>query len=131
MSVTLADVEIRDLDTDLAEAGEDVIIRRLTGTGNQVNVDVTCRAFVRAFQPHELVDTIIQGDSSVIISATQLLASGWPGAGPVPAPGATPDRRVPNSGDKIIIAGRPRTVVAGAPIYLSGQLVRVNLQVRG
>lgn len=128
---TLADFEIASLDAALAEDGEDVIIRRTVGVNTQTNIDVTCRAFVRKFLAQELVDTIIQGDSKVIISSTEIIASGWPGPIPIPPVGTAPDSRVPNGGDRIFISGRIRTIVSGAPIYLSGQLVRIDMQVRG
>lgn len=128
---TLGDFEIAQLDAALAEDGEDVIIRRVVGVNTQVNIDVKCRAFVRKYAPQDLVDTIIQGDSTVIISSTQIIAEQWPGGRPVRPPIPMPDPRVPQSGDKVIIQGWPRTIKATAPIYLSGQLIRIDMQVTG
>lgn len=117
------------LDRQLAAHGQDVTLRRLTGT-QLIPFDVVCRAFVRGYGPDELTGTIAQGDSLVILSPTEIEANDWPG----PNSSATPDtsdRRVPRKGDKVVIAGRVRNVEAPAPIYLGGELVRINLQVRG
>lgn len=127
----LGDYETAALDEALAEAGEDVVLRRVVGVNVQNNIDVTCRAFVRQYTPQPLVDTIIQGDSLVIMSATQILAAQWPGGLPVSGPAPSPDPRVPRKNDKILVAGRIRNVEAVAPTYLSNQLVRLDIQVRG
>lgn len=125
--------EIRDLDAALALDGEDVVLRRVTGTTNQIAFDCDCRAFVRGYQPHELVagSGIAQGDSKVIISPTQINATGWPGARPLSEPASTLDPRVPRRGDKIMINGKLRTIEAADPKSIDGQLVRLELQVRG
>lgn len=122
---------IASLDRQLAAIGEDVILRRTIGTANQVNIDVVCRAFVRGYEPKELVGSIVQGDSQVTISPTQINRAQWPGGQPVTSPPSATDPRVPRKGDKMIVAGKPRNVEAAAPIYLAGELVRIDLQVKG
>jgi len=120
-----------DLDAMLASFGQDVILRRITGTTNQVSVDCPCRALVRGYQPKELAGGIIQGDTHVIISATDINRAQWPGGEPVTNPPAVNDPRVPRAGDRIIIEGRSRGVVFADPIYINGELHRINVQVRG
>lgn len=107
---------IAALDRGLASAGQDVTLRRTTGT-QRIPLDVTCRAMVRAYQPHELVGEIQQGDSQVIISPTEMARAQWPWP--------------PKANDFVIVAGRQRTVLAAAPIHMADELVRVDLQVRG
>lgn len=117
------------LERQLAAHGQDVRLQRLTGT-QQVFFEVTCRALVRGYEPRELIGGILQGDSKVILSPGEIEANGWPG----PNSSATPtaqDRRIPRKDDKVVIAGKTRNVEAGAPIYLAGELVRIELQVRG
>ena len=113
----------------ISKHGEKVDLIRLTGT-QLTPLTVTCRAFVRAYRPEELVGGIIQGDSRVILSPQEIEANGWPG----PNSSATPtgqDRRVPRKGDRIVIAGKVRNIESGTPVYLAGQLVRIEVQARG
>lgn len=119
------------LDEGLLVAGEDVELQRLTlGPGGvQIPFSVTCRATVRSYEPRELVGGIIQGDTRLVLSPTEIERAQWPGPGAVPAsPG---DRRVPRKGDRVVIQGRARTVEAATPVYVAGVLVRLELQVRG
>lgn len=88
---------------------------------------------VRGYKPDQLSDSIMQGDTQVIISATDINRTQWPGGLPITSPPATTDPRVPRSGgsDKVVIEGRAKTIMAAEPIYIAGDLVRINLQVRG
>lgn len=127
-----AEQEVADLDAALAEDGEDIEIWRLIGT-QQIPIKVKCRAFVRGYSAEELVGGISQTDSRVVISPTEIIASGWPGpqvASPV-QPNANQDHRVPRKGDKAVIAGRTRNIEIAHPIYIDGQLVRINMRVLG
>lgn len=120
------------LDEALLAAGEDVILRRIVGTGaSAVNVDVTVRASVRAFAPDELVGTLSQSDSNVIISPTQIMAAQWPGGQPVSGAIHQADPRVPKVGDKAIIQGRVRNITFVEPILVAGELVRIEMTVAG
>lgn len=71
---------------------------------------------------------------TVIMSAVEIInaaadsPSTWPGSNPSGFPG---DPRIPAKGDKILIDGRSRNVNAAHPIYVNGDLVRVNLEVAG
>lgn len=118
-----------DLDSTLAEDGEDIEIHRLVGT-QLIPIKVTCRAFVRGYKPDEIVGGINQNDKRVILSPTEIIAKGWPG----PNSSATPtnrDRRVPIKGDRVVIQGRNYNVEVAGGIYVRDDLVRIEMQVRG
>lgn len=124
-----ADFEIAELDRTLAADGEDIELRRLIGT-QLIAIKCQCRASVRAYLVTELIGGIGQTDSKVVISPTQIIREGWPG----PNSSATPtnqDRRVPRKGDKVIIAGKQRDIETALPIYINGQLVRIDMRVLG
>lgn len=123
--------EIAELDASLALDGEDIIIRRIVGTTHQTTIDVVCRAFVRLYKPTEVAGTIIQGDSNVILSPTQINDAQWPGGLPVAGSEMAFDQRVPRHNDKAIIRGKVRNIEAAAPIYMNNELVRIELVVRG
>lgn len=128
-----ASAEIDKLDRFLANRGEDVVLQRIVGAVNQVVSAVTCRAFVRGYLPQQLIagSGITQGDSQVTLSPTQIGAAQWPGGVVMSNPAPTIDPRVPRQGDKMIVAGKLRTVQAAAPIYMNGELVRIDAQVKG
>ena len=120
------------LDRQLAAHGERVRLQRLTlgPAGIQVPFSVRCRAFVRGFEPEELVGGIKQTDSKVILSPTEIMRKAWPG----PAIGQQPpgqDRRIPVKDDRVFIKGKPRNVDAATGIYLNGVLVRIEMRVIG
>lgn len=121
---------IAHLDAALARSGEDIVLQRLTlGPGGaQIPFSVDCRALVRGYEPHELVNGITEQDAKVILSPTEIERAQWPG----PAVGdVAGDRRVPRNGDRMIIAGRARRVEAAAPLYMAGVLVRIEARVQG
>lgn len=124
---------IASLDEALAAAGEDVILRRITGTGAAaVNVDVTVRASVRRDRGVEdIFGTLVQGEDAVIISPTEITVAQWPGG--QPASGAThqADPRVPKVNDTLIIQGRARKVKVVRPIVIGGELVRIEMIAAG
>lgn len=122
---------IAALDNALLRGGSDITLRRITGTvPSLTNVDVTVRASVRSYQPQELVGGISQTDSQVIISPTQIAALPWPGNGEV-ASATVADPTLPRKGDKFVIAGRVRNIEVVDPIYLNGELVRLDIRVSG
>jgi hypothetical protein len=126
--VSAAD-EIAALDRALLEVGQNAILRRTVGTTSQTHYDVVVRVWAVGFAPSELTPEIIQGDTKVILSPTQINEAGWPGAGAGSGGG---DQRVPRRGDKFIIQGTARTVLATMPpYYVDGTLVRLEAQVRG
>lgn len=120
--------EIDALNRGLRRSGQTITLRRVIGTTSQTFVDVVCRAVVRGYAPNELIGSIIQNDSLVILSPTEINAAVWP-----TVQGAGADVRIPsrNRGDLCYIAGVWRSVQAGVGIYLGGStLVRIELQVR-
>lgn len=125
--------EIADLDKHLALDGEDIVLRRVKGTtlATIQNVDVTCRAFVRGFSPHELVGSITLQDRRVILSPTQIDEADWP-ADEADSTSLV-DPRIPrkNRGDKCVIGGKVHAVEAAEGILIDGELVRINMVVRG
>ncbi len=121
---------IAALDRHLARAGADIVLRRVVGQApNLVNIDVTVRAAVRSYQPTELVDGISQTDSFVIISPTHIAAAQWPG-GELPS-ATVADPSLPRRLDRVIIAGRVRNVEVVDPLYVEGELVRIEMRVLG
>ena len=121
----------RDLDQMLRTDGQQIILRRTVGTTNRASVDCTCWASVRGYQPQELAGAVIQGDSAVVISGSDIIAAQWPGGEPITSPPTGTDPRVPRAGDFVIIQGKTRAIVSAAPIYVGDDLVRVNIQARG
>lgn len=116
------------LDDALAEAGEDIILRRIVGAAN---IDVTVRASVRKLGADELVGTLSQTDDMVIISPTQILTGQWPGGTPVSAAIHQEDPRIPKIGDKLGIKGKFRDITVSKPIFVNGAWVRCELVVKG
>lgn len=123
---------VADLDRGLAKAGEDIVLRRVTGTGTTaVVVDATVRASVRPLSADELVGTLAQGSAKAIISPTDIEAAQWPGGQPVSPAIHQADPRLPKIGDKAIIQGRIRDIRDVNPILVDGDLVRIELMVAG
>ena len=114
----------------LAKAGEDITLRRIYGQAPRTNfVDVTVRASVRSFAPEELVGGINQTDSKVVISPTEIANSGWPGGEIASATVVNPS--LPRINDTAVINGRKRTIQVVDPIYVQGDLVRIEMRVLG
>lgn len=108
---------ISALDRALTVTGEDITLRRTTGT-NQAPFDVeSVRAIVRGYEPAELVGSITQGDSKIILSPTEMQARQWTWP--------------PREGDIVIIRDKHRRVEAAHSIYMGETLVRVELSVKG
>jgi hypothetical protein len=70
--------------------------------------------FHRGYRPDELSGGIQQGDSTAILSPTNLAVAG-----------------VPKRLDKLTVGGRKRNIEAAEPVYMNDVLVRVNLWLRG
>lgn len=126
---------IASLDNALAEAGEDVILRRTVGTApNQANIDVTCRAKVTAMSTQQIEAGIPATEMNVILSPTQINNAQWPG-GSIPAlPPFNVDQRIPRAGvtDKILMRGLPpKAITFVDPQIVGGELVRINMRVTG
>lgn len=120
---------IADLDVTLADTGEMITIERLVGT-QEIPIGIDCLAFVRGYDPDELVGAIQQNDKRVILSPSEITAAGWPG----PNSSATPtdrDRRIPIKGDRATIKGKKYSVEAAGGTYVRDELVRIEMRVRG
>lgn len=103
------------LDARLAAWGRPATLERRVGGVVTLSADLT--VFLRFYQPAELVEGsgIMQGDSQIIISSTDLAQSGWAGG-------------APRSGDFIKVAGSTRLVQSAAIRPLD---VGYDLRVRG
>ncbi len=108
---------IGHLDRKISQVGEDVQLQRPAGpvTPTIYAATANCRAFVRS-------ETQV-GIIKVILSPTDLIREGWPGA----TGQDVGDPLVPKKTDKIFAQGRQRTMEAIRPTYMDGVLVRVEL----
>ncbi len=101
-------------------AGEEIVIRRYTGTGpNRPFFDAPVRARVVGYEPREIVGTIQQGDHRVILLAEDMVAA-----------------QIPldlKSGDKAVVRGVELNIEAanGNTRRVQGVLIAYELQVRG
>lgn len=102
-----------EIEAAIAEYGQTVTLRRV-GSPNQ---DITLRARVNGFQPHELVGGILQGDRMVIVGTVAMTAANWP--------------QPPRKGDVVLIDGRTTTVQGCEAVNDGTETVRYNIQVRG
>jgi len=123
---------VADLDSALAESGEDIILRRFVGTTNPVNIDVEVRANVRRVKgPDELVNGIGQDDLRIIISPKQISCVQWPGGGIDAAAPFDVDRSLPRRGDRVIVKGFMYRVETVNPIAVLGGVVRIEMFTKG
>jgi hypothetical protein len=126
---------IAALDNALARAGEDIILRRLFGTlPNQTAVDVKCRAKVTAMSTEQTVAGIPVTTFEIIISPTQIKAAQWPGSSPPRLPPLDVDESIPRAGttDKVLMRGLPpKDVFFVDPVMPGGEVVRINMKVKG
>ncbi len=101
----------------LQEVGEDVIVRRYSGTGpSRTSIDRTTRARVKGYQPNELVGGIVQGDRKVIMLVDALA-----------------DLLPLSETDKLVIRGREVAIkgVDDSTRRIGGTLIGLDLQVAG
>ncbi|MGE0417687.1 MAG: hypothetical protein AB7O80_12840 [Acetobacteraceae bacterium] len=120
------------LDRSLALKGESVILRRVVASGTATAaVDAPCLAFVRKGVGQEVSPGVGQRDYDVILSPTDIERAQWPGGLPVRSPPTETDPRIPVEGDQLIVQGRARLVRLATPTFIAGELVRIDLQVRG
>lgn len=105
---------IAKLDRAIARYGQTVTLRR--GTAAAPSAAATLKAHVRGYDPEELVGSITQKDSKVILSPSGL--KNWPGG-------------MLQENDWALIDGRWRTIMAAVPVKMADTLVRIELQVKG
>jgi hypothetical protein len=126
-----ADDAIADLDSALADYGQDIVLRRVVGLGaNVANLDVKCRASVRTWRLKEeqIVAGVEQAVVIVVISPTQIANAQWPGGS---TPGQSIDPSIPRRNDKLVIAGRLQNIDAVETIRMGSQAVRFEMSVAG
>lgn len=104
--------------TEMSRLGEDVIVRRYTGTGNSrsVSASATTSARVTGYEPHELVGAIEQGDRKIIMLAEPVTAM-------LPI----------TTSDKVVVRGKELAIMAAddSSRRVGGVLIAIELQVRG
>ena len=103
------------------EVGEEIRLRRYTGTGpDRPWFDATVRARVMGYEPRELINDIKQGDMRVIMLAEDLEAA------QVPFPTISEDLRV-------FVRDRPCAVLAidDNTRRFQGTLIAIEMRVRG
>lgn len=120
--------EVATLDRALALTGEKVVLRRQYGSSPNSWAEVECLAFVRGYVADQLVTGIYQTEMLAIISPTNIERAKWPGGSGLAASG---DPRLPKIGDKLVVRGGQRNVEAVGPIYVRGELVRIEMRVKG
>lgn len=123
---------IARLDASLARRGQDIVLRRTTTPPT----DLSVRANVRPVTPDEVTGGIVAGDLMVVVSPTGLDKPSWIAAfaltgGVSQSAPFNVDPKLPKKGDLAIINNRRRTIEAVMPIYVNGELVRIELQARG
>lgn len=122
------------LDNALAQYGEDIILRRIVGSGaNATNIDVACKARVDVVTTQEALAGVPATDLNVIFTPTQINNEQWPGGGiPLVAPYDV-DQRIPRVGgsDNMIVRHMLRRITFVDAKVINGELVRINARVAG
>jgi len=119
------------LDRFLARDGETVVLRRIIGAAVFTNIDVTCRASVNDYSAQELVGPILQTDSRVIMSPTEITLAQWPGGMAPLLPPFDVDQRIPRINDKLIVGGRLHNIAFVNSISMANVLVRIEMRIAG
>lgn len=123
------------LDDALSRDSEEIILRRVVGTGAAIaNIDVRCRAKITALSVEQLAAGIPATEMNLILSPTQINAAQWPGGGIPSVPPFNVDQRIPRAGvtDKVLMRGLPPKAVSFVnPVFFEGELVRINMRVAG
>lgn len=126
---------LAQLDRRLAHRGENVVLRRRVQAGSTGSfVDAVVPAIVRALTVEQLIGSITQQNFFIIVSPTHLLRQQWPGGKPPAATGGLiepTDPRIPNTSDVVYVRGAQRAVGRVAPVFDSGECIRIELSVTG
>lgn len=103
----------------LTRFGRQMTLRRkhLAAGGVLQPLDVVVYGTIKNYAPQELIGTIVQGDSEVIVTDTEIGERQWPGP--------------PRANDYIIVDGVEKTVKAVETKYLGVDKLVYKLQVRG
>jgi hypothetical protein len=123
---------IRDLDDSLRERGEDVILRRVVGTGNVESLDVTVRASAkRQYVMNDLQGSNFEDTFKLIFSPTQIIDAQWPGGSVLGSAPFDVDPSLPRRGDYVVMKGRTYRVDEVDPIAIDNEVVRFEVMVTG
>jgi hypothetical protein len=120
------------LDRQLAENGENVILRRRSGEPpDDTYQAVTCRARVDAAETSASPAGIRLSELAIIMSPTQINQAAWPGGVGVSV--SSPDQidlrfPVENDTDDLVIRGKARVITFVDAKVMNGVLVRLNLR---
>jgi hypothetical protein len=95
----------------VARRGEPVCIRR---SGQP---DIQTMAVVRTIDGADLIGDMQQNDRKVSMGATDIIAAGWPS--------------LPKRGDQLLFQGIVTSIQLVSPFYSGGELVRLEMMVRG
>ena len=111
--------EANDIWSALKQFGRQITLRRQTlipGSA-QVPLDVAVYAVTRNYTAKELIGSIIQGDTEVTFTNSEIATAQWPGP--------------PKNGDKVVIDGKMRNIESVEPKYLGTVILVYICQVRG
>jgi hypothetical protein len=124
---------ISSLDNQIAQHGKAVRLVRMDGKTGNVLATADIRAIVRNNSSVSGIHgtAVMQGDTHLVISPTDLDNAGWPTAKPGINIPLEDDPRIPRTSDKIMLFGRDRQIHSVEPISLNDILVRLNIIVRG
>ena len=126
---------LAQLDRRLEQRGEAISLRKRTQAGSTTSWnDCTVPAIIRALTREELIGGITQQNFFMIISPTHIIRAQWPGGRPAPVGGsliAPTDPRIPIVNDQVIFRGRTTGIQRVAPIFDSGECIRIELSVIG
>lgn len=125
---------LAQLNRRLARRGEDVFLRRTVGTSNRSYVEARIPAIVRALTVEQLIGNITQQNFVIIVSPTHLLRQQWPGGKTPAATGGLiepTDYRLPTTNDVLFLRGAQKAIQRVAPVFDSGECVRIELNVLG
>ena len=111
----------------LLKVGEDIVIRRYTGTGTpRPKVEATIRARVMGYEPKELVGSIVQGDRKIIALVDPSAA--------VPAGMVALSALLPlTTNDKAVVRGKELAIKAvdDNTRRIAGTLIALEIQAAG
>lgn len=126
---------LAQLDRRLAQRGELVDLRRISGTSNQTYVQCRIPAIIDPMTVQQLIGGITQQNFLIIISPTHILLQQWPGGYTPPATGGIitsfTDPRLPRVNDKLFVRTAQKNIDQVAPIFDRGRCIRIELKVIG
>lgn len=126
---------LAQLDRRLEQRGEAIALRKRTQAGSTTSwIDCTVPAIIRSLTVEQLIGSITQQNFFMIISPTHLTRAQWPGGRTPAATGSLispSDPRIPTTSDQVIFRGRTTGIQRVAPVFDSGECIRIELSVIG